>query len=65
MFYRKRKIKNVVVLDKQSAAHLTAFLIKQNMLFLFHVSNVLGVCSDRTPHMHKPDFYQVVFTAEI
>ena len=42
MFCRKWKIKNVVVLDVWSAAHLEAFLIKQDMLFL-HISNVLGV----------------------
>ena len=33
MFYRKWKIKNVVVLDVRSAAHLEAFLIKQGVLF--------------------------------
>ena len=33
MFYRKWKIKNVIVLDVQSAAYLEAFLIKQGMLF--------------------------------
>ena len=43
MFYRKWKIRNVVVLDVWYAAHLEGFLIKQGMLFL-HVSNVLGMC---------------------
>ena len=33
MFYRKWKIRNFVVLDVQSAAHLEVFLIKQDMLF--------------------------------
>ena len=33
VFYTKRKIKNVVVLDVRSAAHLEAFLIKQGVLF--------------------------------
>ena len=33
MFYRKWKIKNAVVLDVGSAAHLQAFLIKQGVLF--------------------------------
>ena len=33
MFYRKWKVKNVVVLDVQSATHLEAFLIKQGVLF--------------------------------
>ena len=41
-FYRKWKIKNAVVLDVRSAAHLEPFLIKQGVLFL-HVSNVSGV----------------------
>ena len=41
-FYRKWKIKNAVVLDVRSAAHLETFLIKQGVLFL-HVSNVSGV----------------------
>ena len=34
VFYTKRKIKNIVVLDVRSAAHLEAFLIKQGVLFL-------------------------------
>ena len=34
MFYRKWKIKNVVVLDMWSATHLEVFLVKQGMLFL-------------------------------
>ena len=33
MFYRKWKIRNVVVLDVRSVAHLEAFLIKQDVLF--------------------------------
>ena len=43
VFYRKWKIKNTIVLDVRSAAHLEAFWIKKGVLFL-HVSNVLGVC---------------------
>ena len=43
VFYRMWKVKNTVVLDVRSAAHLEAFWIKQGMLFL-HVSNVLGMC---------------------
>ena len=43
VFYRKWKIRNVVVLDVLYAAHLEAFLIKQGVLFL-QVSSVLGVC---------------------
>ena len=41
MFYRKRKIKNVV-LDVRSEAHFEAFLVKQGVRFLT-VSNVSGV----------------------
>ena len=37
MLYRKRKIKNVVVLDVRSVAHLEAFLIKQDVLLLARV----------------------------
>ena len=37
MFYRQWKIKNTVVLDVRSAAHLEAFLIKQGMLFFWDV----------------------------
>ena len=33
MFYRKWKIRNVVVLDVRSATHLETFLIKQGVLF--------------------------------
>ena len=43
MFYRKWKIKNVIVLDLRSATHFEAFLMKQGMLSL-HISNVLGMC---------------------
>ena len=43
VFYRKWKIKNTIVLDMRSAAHLEAFWIKKGVLFL-HVFNVLGVC---------------------
>ena len=53
MFYRKRKIKNVV-LDVRSEAHFEAFLVKQGVLFLT-VSNVSGVwsaeaCISRSPY---------------
>ena len=34
VLYRKWKIKNVVVLDVRSAAHLESFLMKQGVLFL-------------------------------
>ena len=44
VLYRKWKIKSIIVLDMQSAAHLEAFWIKQCMLFL-HLSNVVGMCS--------------------
>ena len=37
MFYRNGKIKNTVVLDVRSAAHIEAFLIKQGVLFLAHL----------------------------
>ena len=33
VFYRKWKIKNVVLLDVRSAAHVEAFLIKEGVLF--------------------------------
>ena len=39
VFYRKQKIRNVVVLDVRSAVHLEAFFA----CFFLHVSNVLGV----------------------
>ena len=51
MFYRKWKIKNVVVLDMRSAAHLEPFLIKQGGLFL-HVSNVSGMCRGVRMQLH-------------
>ena len=51
VFYRKWEIKNVVVLDVQSAAHLKAFLIKQGMHFL-HVASVLGMCSGMCVQSH-------------
>ena len=49
VFYRKRKIKNTVVLDVRSAAHLEAFLIKQGMLMCAE-----ACACDRTLHMPKP-----------
>ena len=60
MFYRKWKIKNVVVLDVQSAAHLDAFLIKQGMFFvarllMFQACAEASAC-DHLPHMPKPGF---------
>ena len=37
VFHRKWKIRNIVVLGMQSAAHIEAFLIKQGMLFFAHL----------------------------
>ena len=51
MFYRKWKIKNAIVLDVQSSAHLEAFLIKQGVLFL-HVSDVSVVCRGVCVRLH-------------
>ena len=50
MFYRKWKIRNIV-LDVQSAAHLESYLIKQGMLFL-HVSSVLDACRGIHVRLH-------------
>ena len=45
MFYRKWKVKNIVVSDVQSAGYLEAFLIKHGVLFFLHASTVLGMCN--------------------
>ena len=61
MFYRKWKIKNIVVLDVRSAAHLEAFLIKQGMVFL-HVSIVSGMRRgvDMRLHASYAEAWQIV-----